>query len=740
MKLSKRYFRSLKSNASFYIAATVLTITTLFLFFMMYMAGEAIGEYGDTFFETQKREDANFTTYLPIADDEIEDLEKNYNVQLEKQYYMNVETDGITARVFKKTTEINLFDVTDGRENLTDDEIIISRGYALANEVGIGEEIRIGNKTYRVTGFFLRPDYLYMLQNENDSYKNVTTFFLAYMTDEAFEELGSLNCNYLIRYGEDNQEDFRKAVNEKYYMRSYLSAKENLRIEMVPFQADMFIVMSYIILAIMPLIVVVLVSVVLDRKVKSEQKMIGTLTALGYGKGQLMRHYSGFAMLPGLFGGLVSVILATIFAQPFGEVGLADYEPMPIVCRMNPVAAVLALVVPTVMYVLAAMRAVRKLLKKDTVLLLHGNAEQGKKTYKHLLIKSKVSFRFKYAVRSLFGNLGRSFVVLLGIFLGSFIVLLGYCLVDTMNYSQKVIVNEMGSYEYQYVLGELFTDNVYGGEPLLMSTIENLDGEQFSIIGTSNENPYLNLKDASGQTVDLEKGYFITNVVAVLQDVTAGDKMTIRNPLTLEEYEIKVAGIIDNDMLNAVITDKEKVADIVGIDETLSNVIMSDKALDIPEEKIIQTLKKADTKEQFETINEMMNAMIYLVIALGAIICVAAIYVAVDMLVTENRANISMLKVLGYGDRQINRIVLNVNHVLLPAGIAISIPLVIASTDFFMEWLADFMGMLPKTYIAPQSFVYTVALTALSYFGSLALLRRKVSKVDMVESLKDNRE
>ena len=127
-------------------------------------------------------------------------------------------------------------------------------------------------------------------------------------------------------------------------------------------------------------------------------------------------------------------------------------------------------------------------------------------------------------------------------------------------------------------------------------------------------------------------------------------------------------------------------------------------------------------------------------LALGAVICVAAIYVAVNMLVTENRANISMLKVLGYQENEINHIVLRVNHILLPIGFLCSIYPVIASIDWFMVFLAEFIGALPKSYIAPQSFLYTALLVGFSYFGSLFLLKRKVSKVNMVESLKGNRE
>lgn len=740
MKLNKRYSRSIKSNLSFYISTTILTIMTLVLFYTMNIAGEAIWEFGDKFFASQKLEDANFTTYLPIPEEELEQLEEEYEVVLEPQYYSNIETDGVTARVFQKTDNINLYQVTVGADALHNNQVIISEGYAVFNKVSIGDSIKIGEKEFEIAGFFQRPDYLYNLQNEGDTYKNVTTFFLAYMTDEAFEELGSKNCLYLVQYKEDNSEEFRKAINEKYYMRTYLAAQDNMRIDMVKMQAEMFIYMSYIILVVMPLVVVVLVSIVINRKVKSEQKLIGTLTALGYKKGRLMMHYAGFAMIPGLLGGIFSVILSVWFAQPFGELCLADYEPMRIECHMPVLPAILGIVVPTIMYVLATMRSVNKLLKKDTVLLLNGNSEQGEKHYKNILVKKKISFRIKYALRSLIGNPGRSFVVFLGIFLGSYIALLGFGFLDTMENTKQNMIDEMGSYEYQYVLNELVTENVYGGEAVLMSTLESESGKQFSVVGTEDENPYLELKDMEGNKVSLANGYYVTSVMAFLQDLQEGDVLTVRNPLTLEEFELEVAGILDNDVQNAVFCSKAEVAELLGMDAQCGNVIMSDVTLNIPEEKIIQTIKKSDAKEQFQNISNQMNVMIYFLIGMGVIICVAAIYVAVNMLVSENKGNISMLKVLGYQDTQINKIVLRINHILVPIGFLASIWPVFASVNWFMVFLADFIGMLPNAYILPKSYLYTAGLVLISYFGSLLMLRSKVSKVDMVESLKGNRE
>lgn len=740
MKLNKRYSRCIKSNLSFYISTTILTIMTLVLVFIMNIGGNAIWEFGDTFFASQNLEDANFTTYLPISEEEQKELEKEFDVKLEPQYYNNIETDGTTARVFKKTHEINLYSITEGKDITSNDEVIISEGYAVFNKLSIGDFIQIGEKEYTITGFFQRPDYLYMLQNEGDAYKNITTFFLAYVTDEEFEEIGSKNCLYQVRYEGNDSSEFRKAVNERYYMSSYLSAQENMRIDMVKMQAELMVFLSYILLVLMPLVVVVLVSIVLNRKVKSEQKLIGTLTALGYKKSGLMLHYAGFAMIPGILGGGLGILLSLLFAQSFGEICLLDYEPMRIKCHVNPLAAVLGIAVPTLMYVLVAMYSVNKLLKKDTVLLLNGNAEQGEKTYRNLLRKRNISFRIKYAVRSLIGNPGRTFVVFLGIFLGSFIALLGFGLLDTMDNTKKNMVDEMGSYEYQYVLKERLDTGEYGGESIIMFVMEDLSGEQFQLIGTESSNPYLELKDVAGALVELKEGYYITSVMAMLHDLEVGEKLTICNPLTLEETEITVSGIIDNDMQNAVFTNRARAAEILGIDEGIGNVIMSDKPLNIPRDKIMEMIKKSDAKEQFQNMSNQMNTMIYFLVGMGAIICVAAIYVAVNMLVSENRSNISMLKVLGYDDKNINQIVLRVNHIMVPIGFLLSIPAVFASTNYFMGFLAKFIGMLPKAYVAPKSFLYAAVLVCVSYFGSLLLLRRKVSKVDMVESLKGNRE
>ena len=71
MTLNRRYLRNVKENLSFYIAAIVLTVVALLLFYLFYIAGTGIKGYGDKFFDDNNLEDATFTTYIEIPDNEI---------------------------------------------------------------------------------------------------------------------------------------------------------------------------------------------------------------------------------------------------------------------------------------------------------------------------------------------------------------------------------------------------------------------------------------------------------------------------------------------------------------------------------------------------------------------------------------------------------------------------------------------------------------------------------------------
>lgn len=741
MKLNRRYTRSIRANLAFYISASVLTMVTLLLFYLFYIAGTGINAYGDSFFETYRVEDANFATYQQIGDEEIRALEERYGVTLEKERFANVDDGAYHERVFRPNEKIDLYQVQEGSDLSADDEVLLSAGYAEENGVRPGDKIQIHGKQYTVAGTFLRPDYLYLLENLTDDYKNVSTFFLAYMTPEEFDaQFGDGTVNYKVIYGADtDQEDFRLAINDAYYMASYLPAQANTRITFVHEQADMFLLMAWVMLVVMPFITVALISVLIGRKIRSEQKLIGTLSALGYEKGKLMRHYSLFAAIPGIVGGVLTAAAALALAEPFGRFGLADYEPMRPAFSLPLWVAVAGILIPTLIYWGCAMLRVRRLLKKDTVQLLGGQVGNDGKNHR-ILVKSGMKVRQKYALRTLAANPGRSFVIFLGIFLGAMIVAFAFSFIDSVKAVGDQAHGEFGTFRYEYILNSLQQEASEQGEEMTVLAYEDDNAVRFSLMGLDPDATLWNLQTTDGKRADLEKGYYISTLAAAMYDLKAGDTFTFRNIATLESYSVTVSGVIKNGYQSYLLSSRENVAEITGLDAKAYNAVLTDEALDIDSDLVTEVITSDTYHNQMENLLKSMGAVIYALMVIGVIICIASLYATVNMMLSENSHNISMLKVLGYDNRRINAMVIRANHLLLIPGIVLGI----AAAYGIMVWYCrEFVEveriMIPAT-LRTGSVLLTAAITAACYFLSLLLLRRKVDQTDMIQALKDNRE
>ncbi|MBR1930165.1 MAG: FtsX-like permease family protein [Lachnospiraceae bacterium] len=741
MTLNKRYKRNIKANLSFYISASVLTMVALLMFYLFYVAGTGINDYGNTFFDYNKVEDAVFTTYLEIPDEDIPVLEKDYNLLLEKEHFVNCDETDYTARIFTANEKVDLYELIDGRDITARDEIIISAGYAQNNGISIGDTLSLHAKDYTVVGLFLRPDYLYMLENLTDDYMNVSTFFLAYMDEAEFEEcFGTGTLNYKVIYHDETAvEDFRLNIHDQFFMASYLSADDNVRISFVNEQADMFILSAWVMLVILPFITVALISILIGRKIKSEQKLIGTLSALGYKKSALMWHYSLFALIPGILGGCLTAIASLLLVQPFGEMGLADYEPMQATFHLPVSIAVAGILIPTLIYFVCAMLRVRKLLRKDTVELLNGNVGNTGKSHR-MLSRRHMKVKYKMALRSFAGNPGRTFVIFLGIFLGAMIVAFGYIFIDSVNAVGSDAHAEFGTFQYEYVLNALHTGTPEDGEAMMVLPYEDSNAVRFSMLGLDADNTLWNLTTTDGERADLENGWYMSTLCAAIFDLEPGDTFTFRSISTLEEYTVTIDGVIKNGYQSYILSSRENMSKFTELDSKTYNAVLASHALDIDSREITELISDTTYENQMENLLTSMAGVIDALIIIGAVICIASLYATINMMISENRTNISMLKVLGYENRRINSMIINSNHLLLLPGIVTGI---VAAYLIMVWYCVEFVEveriMIPAT-MKPKSILLTTVITAACYFVSLFLLRGKVERTDMIESLKDNRE
>lgn len=74
-----------------------------------------------------------------------------------------------------------------------------------------------------------------------------------------------------------------------------------------------------------------------------------------------------------------------------------------------------------------------------------------------------------------------------------------------------------------------------------------------------------------GKKADLDKGFYISNVMAYAYKIKSVDMVKLKNPYAMEEYSVVIEGIIDNDSQKLILGRNDKVREIMGIEDDMYN-------------------------------------------------------------------------------------------------------------------------------------------------------------------------
>lgn len=758
MTLNKRYIRNIKSNLSFYICVILLTAIAIIMYIALSGAATGEGDYLNGFYERNNVEDAQLVTFKEIDADAMEELSEKYDVTIENQSYADFDLDeedcdervgsdieeNYTIRVFAPADLIDTYELIEGEDVKADDEILLTPRFMDVRKLELGDTIDMDGKTYRIVGKMARPDYLSPYKNISDNMLVFDAFGCGVISREAFDKLDESRKNsyYTVIYGDDTDEKaFREEIHEKYYTLSYLAADSNVRIKTPKNEMKSLAMYTGVIIPIIVLFVVLLIAVVLGRKIKSESKQIGVLTALGYGKGRLALHYGIFGLIPGVIGAVIGVLAAIPCRDAVAELVFGNkIEKLPVDYTSSAGSFIYACLTPVIAYVLVSVVTALRVLRFKTVDLLHGNGGIKRHNYMRMS-KSNMKFTTKFKLRSLIGNWSRSLVVILGITVGGLLLIFCYVCIDSLeNYCNKS-VNEVGSYEYEYFLSDIRTEPMDDAAEIMIGNF-SVDGCVTNMVYMGmDDNPYMDLKTKDGEKLSLTEGkHYISAMGAMLYDVKKGDTLTFYNQATMDEYSVKIDDIVQNDCQSILYGNWADACEFMGVPEKSYNAVMSDRQLDLKESEYLTKVSKKALADQIGEVTISMKMLLKPCIIFSVIIIVISVYLMVNMLINENMTSISMLKVLGYEDKEINRIIINVYHILVPIGFLLSCIAGIGACKVNFEASVSAYNTYIETVYSPAGFIKFAIILVASYVISLLLLGRKVKRTDMVESLKDNRE
>ena len=741
MTINKRAGRSIKKNKSFYIISIILTALTSMIIVAAVSTGHTLTNVVRDFVDEYKAEDAEFVTYKPLSEEDIDKLEKEYDVILEYSGYKDIhvkggDLDGVTIRAFAMPEKLNLCDVREGHEP-GDGEALLTQDFADVHNIKIGDEISLGDDSYKVSAYTTKADYIYMLQTFTGFIDNEK--FAAIVVDRPeYDRIDTEETGYYsIKYNKDNSKEVREKLNSDYIIASYMAATTNTRISMPVNEGDAVTNMATMFAPVMFVIVLTLIVMVLGRNIKNEQYLLGTFISLGFSRKQIIGHYVRYGLIPGVVGSvlgvLVSIPLTKVLCRFYIEY---DFETLIYKPTYDLPSVVIALVVPTLLYCAAIAIQAGKLLKKAPVDLLRNTGKDTKAI--GIMKNSHAKTQVKMRVRSVLGHPGRSIVTTIGVAIAAFCIVAGLVMSDSMDALLNDGLTSSIKYEYLYRLNTLQQGTPDEGEALFQNYYE-VDGStvQLSAQGIETGSKYFPDKTDSGEKLELDK-YYLTSAAAETFGMEPGEELIFYNIADLKEHKVKISGVVTDNTHCYLYTGRDNATELAGVDAGTYNCIISKDALTLDKEIVASETKMTVTADTMDNLMGPMKAIILMIEIVGIVLGVFVLYLIINMIVSETSTNISVMKVLGFNRKEISNRVLNVNHVLVCIGYLLGIPMAYTFVKVGYSDTIENYGMLLSPVVTVKAIVTGFLLTWVTYELSLLLQKRKISRIDMVEALKEN--
>ena len=563
MTLQKKILRGLRKNLSFYLTGSLLTALCIMLWVGAFSVSRTASGAYTRLFEESDLEDGQFTVSSPISDQDITALESEFNVILERQRFRNISYGETTVRLFADAQKTNKAVILEGKPLSGDNCVLLTYNYAKAQGLSVGDYITLAGIDFEINGLCLKPDYAAMYANFEDSFPNSTDFGIALISENTMRSIGGYSSYYSVKYPDTAQEvDFRAAVYSRYGTLEYIGKSANPRTGGLLSQAADIEAEFSVYSPIIMLVVVVVIAMVLGRTVRRESRTIGTLMALGYRRGELIRHYMWYALIPAVFGDVLGLALCYPFAKLFNLYMFSFAEHIVYQVKVPVGILISALLIPPTAYGASALLVLARALGQDIVPLLKGSAK-GKTA--HMLSRSRLPFPLLYGIRSLCGNISRSLTMIVGIAVASMAVILAGVYQDAYDdmLDNKVPLAMMGG-QYEYGFRDFQSENNYGGYGI-MDVSFGVDGtdSMFNLIGYDEGCPLLTAETISGASMEYG-GFYMTSSAARIFGVESGDEFTFYDLISMEHTTITISDIVENDVLSLMITSKANVAQIIG--------------------------------------------------------------------------------------------------------------------------------------------------------------------------------
>ncbi|MCR4838721.1 MAG: FtsX-like permease family protein [Eubacterium sp.] len=712
--------------------------------------------------EEQRKAEENFFA-VPVK------LYKNYYKDVEEDWDRDGKKNG-KVRLYRNTDEINHSCYLEGEEPKNDSEIAIDRMHADCNGVKVGDTIRVQGRDMKVTGLIAMVNYSTLYEKNTDSMFDAISFDVAVVTPEAFDLFDvSIHYNYAWMYdtdalgekaidpqaSEERQKEQQKTLSDNYMlavMTQSVAADNELK-DFVPRYGNMAMkfakedlsgdeVMVGILLYIFIVMIAFIFGVTITSTINKEASAIGTLRASGYTKGELVRHYMTVPVFVTLFSSIIGNVLGYT-AFKFIVVGMYynSYSLPTYVTIWNSEAFIRTTLIPVIIMILVTWLVIRRAMRFSPLRFLRHDLRSSKR--KKAVKLPHFPFFHRFRLRVILQNIPNYLVLFFGLAFVMILLAFSFGLPSTLNSYTDNVVDEM-FVKNQYILktlededGNELTTKTEGAEKFSITDLKTTDGprvgEAITAYGVVVDSKYLAIPAGLA-----EDEVYISSAYRDKFKLQVGDSITLKKPFAEDKYTFKVAGVMDYTGGLIVIMPQDHFNSTFGYKAgSFSGYMSNEEITDIAKKDIAASITEDDILKISRQLNHSMGDYMAIFQVVCFILALILIYMLTKVIIERNENAISMVKILGYENKEIASLYLiSTTWFVLISAIITAFAGVWALSAIWVAYMKKMDGWLP-VHFGATDYLWIIGITFGAYLVVMLLDYFRIRRVPMDEALKN---
>ena len=518
----------------------------------------------------------------------------------------------------------------------------------------------------------------------------------------------------------------------------------------------------------------------MTRMVEEERVLIGTYKALGYSKARITSKYLIYAVVASGVGAAVGIVALSLFLPYFimnaySIIYAIPVRPTPIDPGLALLSAGLGVGITVAATCFAAASTLRE---TPAALMLPRAPKAGKRIVLERIrpLWSRMSFSWKVTARNIFRYKRRFFMAVIGIAGCTALLLTGLGLQNAINdiidkqfgeiYHYNMVVREADGVSQEDasavdgILADAGLESAHAAahtENMLAARVDDPNGEQQRFELIVPEDPqqfseYVTMRERVGHdplSLDGE-GVVISEKLANELRLSTGEAMLLFDEdavgnATGEGREVRVSGIMENYVSQYAFATPEAFGEISdeapafttlfvkATEDETQRAALSDELLAIDGVKTVGF--NDETIESYRTMLKSVDAVVVVLVVAAAALAFVVLYNLTNINITERQREIATLKVLGFNAHEVNAYIYRETLLLSAIGALVGCVLGIFMEGFVVV-TAEVDQVMFGREIHALSFVIAFVLTMLFSVLVTLFMRKKLSDIDMVESLK----